>query len=145
MMKKLAPFLAILLFVATACDNEKVVDETKLPVNAQDYIEAHFPNARITQVVRDRDDLETSYDVILDNQVKLEFDKKGDCYSIESRRTEKLPDTVIPLKILEYVKAHYPDAFVTDWEKDRTDQEVRLSNNKELVFNLAGTFLRIDD
>lgn len=144
-MKKLASILAILLFVATACDNEKVVDETKLPVNAQDYIEARFPTARITQVVRDREDLETSYDVILDNQVKLEFDKQGDCYSIESRHTEKLPDTVIPLKVLEYVQEHYPDAFITDWEKDKTDQEVRLSDNKELVFNLAGTFLRIDD
>jgi hypothetical protein len=144
-MKKLASLLAFFLFMATACDNEKVVDETKLPVNAHDYIEAHFPNARISQVVRDRDDLETSYDVILDNQVRLEFDKKGDCYSIESRRTEKLPDTVIPLKVLEYIQEHYPDAFITDWEKDKTDQEVRLSNNKELVFNLAGTFLRIDD
>jgi hypothetical protein len=144
-MKKLASILAILLFVATACDDEKVVDETKLPVNAQDFIEAHFPDARISQVVRDRDDLETSYEVILDNQVKLEFDKKGDCYSIESRRTEKLPDTVIPLKVLEYVQDHYPDAFITDWEKDKTDQEIRLSNNKELIFNLAGTFLRIDD
>ncbi len=144
-MKKLASILAILLFVATACDDEKVVDETKLPVNAQDFIEAHFPDARISQVVRDRDDLETSYEVILDNQVKLEFDKKGDCYSIESRHTEKLPDTVIPLKVLEYVQEHYPDAFITDWEKDKTDQEIRLSNNKELLFNLAGTFLRVDD
>lgn len=144
-MKKLALFLAFLLFVATACDKEKVVDEADLPVNAKDYIEAHFPSARISQVVRDRDDLETSYDVILDNQVKLEFDKKGEVYSIESRRTEKLPDTVIPLKVLEYVQKNYPDAFITDWEKDRTDQEIRLSNNKELVFNLAGTFLRIDD
>lgn len=144
-MKKLASFLAFLLFVVTACDKEKVVDETDLPVNAKDYIEAHFPAARISQVVRDRDDLETSFDVILDNQVKLEFDKKGECYSIESRRTEKLPDTVIPLKVLEYVQENYPDAFITDWEKDRTDQEVKLSNNKELVFNLAGTFLRIDN
>jgi len=144
-MKKLASILAFLLFVATACDKDKVVDEADLPVNAKDFIEAHFPDARISQVVRDRDDLETSYDVILDNQVKLEFDKKGDCYSIESRTTEKLPDTVIPLKLLEYVQEHYPDEFITEWDKDRTDQEVRLSNRKELVFNLSGTFLRIDD
>nr|WP_295921636.1 PepSY-like domain-containing protein [uncultured Dyadobacter sp.] len=144
-MKKLALFLTFLLFVVTACDKEKVVDEADLPVNARDYIEAHFPGSRISQVVKDRDDLETSYDVILDNQVKLEFDKKGEVYSIESRRIEKLPDTVIPLKVLEYVQKNYPDAFITDWDKDRTDQEIRLSNNKELVFNLAGTFLRIDD
>lgn len=144
-MKKLASFLAFLLFVATACDNEKVVDETDLPVNAKDFIEAHFPDANISQVVRDRDDLETSYDVILNNQVKLEFDKKGDCYSIETRNNEKLPDTVIPLKILEYVQQNYADTFITDWEKDKTDQEIRLSNRKELVFNLSGTFLRIDN
>ena len=44
-MKKLASILAFMLFVATACDNEKVVEATKLPVNAQDYIEAHLQGA----------------------------------------------------------------------------------------------------
>lgn len=137
--------LTLSLLLMTGCDNDKVINETQLPGNAKEYVEAHFPAASIKQVVKERDDLETTYDVILDNQVKLAFDKSGECYDAESPRTLKLPDTVIPLKVLDYVKTNYPDDFIIEWEKDKTDQEVKLSGRIELIFNLSGTFLRIDN
>ena len=137
--------LALSLLLMTGCDNDKVINETQLPGGAREYVEAHFPATSIKQVVKERDDLETTYDVILDNQVKLAFDKSGECYDAESPRTLKLPDTVIPLKVLEYVKTNYPDDFIVEWEKDKTDQEVKLSSRIELIFNLSGTFLRIDN
>ena len=143
-MKKLLA-LAFSLFILTACDKEKVVEETSLPAGAKEFVEAHFPSATIQQVVRDRDDLTTTYDVILDNQVKLAFDKSGDCYDIEGNNTTKLPDSVIPSNVLAYVKENYPDHFIIEWEKDKTDQEIKLSNRLELIFNLSGTFLRIDN
>jgi len=142
-MKNLLALALVLLVILTACDNEKVVDETKLPATAQEFVESHFPAAKITQVVKDRDNLDIDYDVILDNGVSLVFDKDGNCEDIESKT--KLPDTVIPLKLLEYVAANYPDHHIIEWEKDKTDQEVKLSNNVELKFNLSGTFLRIDN
>ncbi|WP_229238590.1 PepSY-like domain-containing protein [Dyadobacter sp. Leaf189] len=145
MMKTLSIYLMLILAAITGCDNEKVVDETSLPPQANEFIEAHFPDARISRVVRDRDDLLTSYDVILDNQVALEFDNKGECYSVDGTNDTKIPDSVIPLKVLEYVQTNYADHFITEWEKSKTTQEVKLSNRKELVFNLSGTFLRIDD
>lgn len=135
----------MIMLAIFGCDNEKVVNETSLPPQANEFIEAHFPGARISRVVRDRDDLLTSYDVILDNQVELEFDNKGECYSVDGTNDTKIPDSVVPLKVLEYVQTNYADQFITEWEKSKTTQEVKLSNRKELVFNLSGTFLRVDD
>lgn len=89
-MKTLITCLIFSMIVFSSCDKEKVVDETSLPSPAREFIEAHFPSVSISQVVRDRDDLTTSYDVILDNQVKLEFDKSGDVKSVEGTRTEKV-------------------------------------------------------
>ena len=144
-MKALSIYFLMILLAVYGCDNEKVVDETNLPPQATEFIEAHFPDASIARVVRDRDDLLTSFDVILDNRVELEFDKQGECFSVDGNANDKLPDSLIPLKILEYVQKNYPDQYITDWEKNKTIQEVSLSNNKELIFNLSGTFLRYDD
>jgi hypothetical protein len=137
--------LALSLLLLTGCDKDKVVNETELPGGAKEFVEAHFSTANIQQVVKERDDLQTTYDVILDNQVKLSFDKSGDCYDAESPRTLKLPDSMIPAKVLEYVQTNYADHFIIEWEKDKTDQEIKLSNQVELVFNLSGTFLRVDN
>ncbi|MCF2494866.1 PepSY-like domain-containing protein [Dyadobacter chenhuakuii] len=145
MKKALSIYFVLILLAVTGCDNEKVVDETSLPPQASEFIEAHFPNAKVARVVRDRDELLTNFDVILDNQVELEFDKQGECFSVDGNANEKLPDSVIPLKILEYVQKNHADKYITDWEKNKTTQEVSLSDNKELIFNLSGTFLRIDD
>ena len=137
--------LALIVFVfCTSCDNDKdeVVDETRLPTIAQEFVQAHFPAAKVTQVIRDRDNNDLDYDVTLDSGIKLGFDKDGNVEDIESRT--KLPDTVIPQKVREYVAATYPDHQIIEWEKDRTEQEVKLSNNVELKFDLTGTFLRID-
>jgi len=137
--------LVLSFFLITGCESEKVVSEASLPGTAREFVETHFPSAVIQQVVKEKDDLSTSYDVILDNQIRLEFDKDGDCYDIEGNSVTKLPDSVIPAKVLEYVEKTYPDLFISAWEKDKTDQEVKLSNNTELLFNLSGAFLRIDN
>src|SRR5690349_11002692 len=126
MKKALSIYFVIVLLAVSGCDNEKVVDETSLPPQASEFIEAHFPNAKVARVVRDRDDLLTSFDVILDNQVELEFDKQGECFSVDGNANEKLPDSLIPLKVLEYVQENHPDTYITDWEKNKTTQEVSL-------------------
>ena len=144
-MKNLSTTLSLSLILLTACESEKVVSENTLPDAAKEYVEAHFPSAAIQQVVKERDDLKTNYDVILDNQVKLSFDKDGDCYDAEGTSAVKLPDSIIPVKVLEYVKTNHPDQFIIEWEKDKTDQEIKLSNRTELIFNLSGEFLRVDN
>lgn len=133
---------AIVLMTFTACDKERVVSADGLPKDAQLFIAQHFPDHEILQVVKERDDLKTTYDVYLSEGFNLDFDKNGKILGVEG--TNKLPDTVVPEKILAYVQANYPDYFIRDWELDDRGQEVTLSNGMDLKFDKNGNFLRID-
>src|SRR5690606_25102956 len=113
-----------------------------LPKDAQLFIAQHFPDQEIIQVVKERDDLKTGYDVYLSDGFNLDFDKKGNIIGVEG--TSKLPDSVVPTKILAYVQANYPDSFIRDWELDDRGQEVTLSNGMDLKFDKEGNFIRID-
>lgn len=135
--------IASILFLSfTACDDERVVGENALPKAASLYITQHFPSHKVVQVVKERDDMKTTYDVFLDEGYRLEFSKKGDILGVEGN--SELPDSVIPPAILTYVQASYPDEHILDWELDDTGQEVTLSNRLELKFDKNGNFLRID-
>lgn len=134
--------LAFALVMFTACDKESIVSADGLPKSAQLFITQHFPNHEVLQVVKERDDLKTTYDVYLSDGFNLDFDKNGKILGVEG--TSKLPDSVVPEKILAYVQANYPDYFIRDWELDDRGQEVALSNGMDLKFDKNGNFLRID-
>lgn len=138
----LASFLGVFLLLLSSCDKERLVNESELPSDARTYIALHFPDLEITQVIKERDDLVTSYEVYLSGGFKLDFNSSGEIRGIEG--TGKLPDSVVPEAILAYVNTHYPDYFIRDWEWDDREQEVKLSNQVELRFDRSGNFLRID-
>lgn len=133
---------AVMLIMFSACDKESVIDADGLPKDAHLFIAQHFPDQEILQVVKERDDLKTGYDVYLSDGFNLDFDKKGNIIGVEG--TSKLPDSVVPTKILAYVQANYPDSFIRDWELDDRGQEVTLSNGMDLKFDKEGNFIRID-
>ena len=134
--------MTVMLIMFTACDKESVIAADGLPKDAQLFIAQHFPDQEIIQVVKERDDLKTGYDVYLSDGFNLDFDKKGNIIGVEG--TSKLPDSVVPAKILAYVQANYPDSFIRDWELDDRGQEVTLSNGMDLKFDKEGNFIRID-
>ena len=70
--------------------------------------------------------------------------RKGFMPDIWLRTENRMPESVIPAKILEYTAANYPANFIIEWDKDKRDQSVELNNGIYLVFSLAGDFLRID-
>lgn len=142
-MKKL---MYVVLLMSTwfipACESQKVLAENDIPSAITTYVNTHFPSARILQAVKDKEGLSKSYDVILEGNITLEFNKKHEVTSIESRSA--LPDSVIPEKILSYVKANYPGNHILQWELDDNRQQVELDNQLELEFSKSGDFLRID-
>lgn len=144
-MKKVIRLMSVLgavLVMFTACDKESLITADGLPKEAQAYITQHFPSHEVVQVVKERDDLKTTYDVYLSEGFNLDFDKQGKILGVEG--SSKLPDSVVPEKILAYVSTNYPDQFIRDWELDDRGQEVKLSNGMELKFDKNGNFLRID-
>ena len=143
-MKKLL-FLVFMMttLILTGCDKETILNENDIPVEIKTYVEPHFPASKILQCVKDKDGLELNYDVIIEGNFKLEFNKKKEIESIDG--VTQLPDSVIPAKILNYVQTNYASNFITDWDLDRNDQQVELDNGLELKFNKSGDFLRIDN
>ena len=131
--------LSTLLLVA--CDKEKTVQPNDLPANASGYVSTHYAGDKILQVVKELDNLKTYYHVYLDNGTKLDFSRQGNIKKIEG--TEAIPDTVIPVLILNYVDAHYPATFIRGWDIDDAIQEIKLSTDTELEFDKNGNFLRV--
>lgn len=142
-MKRIFPLMTALVLLLASCDKEKVVSSNDLPATSTSYINTHFAGQQILQVVKERDDLKTTYKAYLNSGTKLEFNKDGEIYDIESN--EALPASVIPSTIQTYVTTNYPTLHIKEWELDKTTQEVKLSNGLSLVFDKNGTFLRIDD
>ena len=132
--------LPALLLVA--CDKEQVVQSDHLPANAIGFVAAHYDGRQILQVVKELDNLKTYFHVYLDNGSKLDFSRQGDIKKIEG--VEEIPDTVMPLLILEYVDMLYPNDFIRGWQLEGATQDIKLSTGLKLEFDKNGNFLRID-
>lgn len=142
-MKSSLILLALPVLLFSSCTKEKIVGANDLPATSTNYINNHFPDQVIVHAIKEYDDLRIKYTVYLKNGVKLEFNQSGEVKEIEGNNA--LPDSVIPSGILGYVKSHYPDVFIKKWNRERTIQEVKLSNGMELEFDNNGNFLRIDN
>ncbi|MFG4004555.1 hypothetical protein B0A67_12755 [Flavobacterium aquidurense] len=153
-MKKiiLTGFIALsLLLTITSCDsdddnNESVINVTDLPKSADTFVTTYFPNTTYAlikkQNVADNDG--SIYDVKLSNNFEIDFDINGNWIDIDGNH-QAVPVELVPGKIQTYVTTNYPSQFVTSIDNERTTIEVELSNNIDLVFDLQGNFLRIDN
>lgn len=135
---------SLLLFSLIGCANgqEPLNDKNKLPQAIKTYIAQHFPKHKIVQAIVDKELFSKSYEVLLSDNVRLDFDKKKQIEEIKS--TTQLPDSVIPTAILTYVKTNYPDNVIIAWERDDREQSIELDNKIELTFDKKGKLIEID-
>ena len=144
-MKKLI-FLFVCVFsiqVALA-DNDKPINFTQLPQAAQQFVKQHFPKAKIAFVKMETELFDKSYDVVFNNGDKLEFDKKGEWTEVNCKSTV-VPAKVIPAPIKKYVETNYPEAKVLSIERERYDNEVKLSNFWEIKFDMNFNVIDMDN
>lgn len=142
-MKNLITMAIAILFSVNVNAQDKVIGESQLPDAAKTYLKKHFSDAPVMQVTLDKDFFSKSYEVILRDNIKIEFDSDGKVKEIDGNA--KLPNSVIPANILAYVQKNYPQNHITDWELESRKQQVSLDNGMDLEFNLQGQFLRIDN
>lgn len=121
---------------------DKIVPYTEVPAEIQTYLKTHFPNNTVLQSELDNGWFKKEYEILLSNNVKLEFNEKNNIKNIDAKSA--LPESVIPSAISKYIKSNYPNNFITEWDLDAKRQSVELNNGVELEFNLEGKFLRID-
>jgi hypothetical protein len=134
-----------MLPLAAMADNDRPVSFEGLPAAAQTFIRDHFPDAKVTLATIDREFMETTYDVIFTDGTQIEFDARGEWKDIDSPRGAFVPQSVLHPGIASFIGEHYPDARVSDIERDRQGYEVNLSNRAELRFDSRGNFRGYDD
>jgi len=142
-MKKMSLLLLFAVFGLVGCEKETIILANNLPAEIQSYLSTHFPSNEVIQVIKDRDGLSLTYDVILQGNFMLEFNRKKEVIDIDGQ--SRLPDSVIPVKLLEFVQTNYSDNFISNWEIEGKNQQIQLDNGLELVFTMDGRFLKIDD
>ena len=145
-MKKmfLSLFVMMLAVVPMMADNDKIITREELPEQAQMFLTKHFENADVLYAKAERDmGVVTSYDVVLDGNVKVEFNRSGEWTSVDCERGQ-VPDSVLPQGVLDYVKKKFAKAYVVEIERGRMGYEVKLRNDLDLDFDKNGKFLRVD-
>ena len=145
-MKKM--FLSLLFMmlavVPMMADNDKIITREELPEQAQMFLTKHFENVDVLYAKAERDmGVVTSYDVVLEGNVKVEFNRSGEWTSVDCERGQ-VPDSLLPQGVLDYVTKKFAKAYVVEIERGRMGYEVKLSNDLDLDFDKNGKFLRVD-
>ncbi|MBO8439519.1 MAG: PepSY-like domain-containing protein [bacterium] len=144
MIKKLLFACALFAAFTTVSANERPIDASQLPAAAQTFIKSNFQNIEIAFVEEDVDFASTSYDVLMKDGSKIEFDGSGNWKEIDCEYTE-VPAAVIPQGIVTYISAKHPGFKVVKIDRKRYGYEVELNNKLEIKFAHDCSVLGYDD
>ena len=104
-MKKILLTLVAIFSVgilSAMADNDKLINKSQLPAQAQQFLNEHFADIEITYAKEEWEILKHSYEVRLANGTKIEFTSKGVWDEVECRFGE-VPAAIIPQAIKEYI------------------------------------------
>ena len=105
---------------------------------------AHFDAAQIAYVTLDKGLFDDEYDIRFNDGRTIEFNKAGELQKVDCKQTE-VPSALVPEPVLSYIKANFPNAFITEWGKDDRGYKAELNNGLDLKFNRQYEFVRVDD
>ena len=120
--------------MAANAGNGKPISVDALPAKAQTLITEHFNGQKVMLATIESGVVSRSYDVVLKNGTKLEFDKRGNLTEIDCKQGI-VPDQLIPQAINNYLKENYEGQSVRKIEINRKEYEVELTNGLDLTFN----------
>lgn len=141
-MKKLFLILTTVILL-TGCEKETIIQGNQVPQKIKTYLETHFIQYPVLQVLEDRDGFTLTYDVTLQQGYFLEFNRKMEIEEVTG--SQPIPNSVVPSGILTYVQTHFSDHLILSWDLSDRIQEVTLDNGMQLEFDKEGNFLRIDN
>ena len=146
-MKAMRYFMVALMcmMISSVCHaDDRIVPVDQLPANAKVFIQENFPDASISYAVLDKEFSGKRYEVRLNNNVEIDFDKKGNWIKVNCKGFA-VPAAIIPPMISEYVNANFPGTSVTKIDKERKNWEIKLSNGLDLKFNKSFKCIGVDD
>jgi len=123
--------------------NDKPINVNELPATAQTLLSKHFKGQKVMLATIESGVVSRSYDVVLRNGTKLEFDKKGNLTEIDCKQGI-VPSQLIPQAIKNYLKENYRGEAVRKIEWNKKEYEVELTNGIDLTFNKHFQLIDID-
>ena len=142
MKRTIVTLLSLMCFIAATADDIAISKE-QLPKNAQHFLHTHFNKHKVIAASQDRELFNSDYTAHLDDGTKIEFNSNGDWEYI-AHRGGNIPQEVIPAKILDFVKQHFPTSTIVKIERERSGYEVELLGDIELKFDSALNCIDID-
>lgn len=148
-MKRILRILMIAICCMVSCNmvanagNDKPISVNALPAKAQTLLSLHFNGQKVMLATIESGVVSRSYDVVLQNGTKLEFDKKGNLTEIDCKQAT-VPAKLIPQAIRNYLKENYPAQEVKKIEMNKNEYEVELANGLDLTFNKHFQLIDID-
>ena len=83
------------------------------------------------------------YTLVLADDTQVVFNEKAQV--VKAKNPEGVKEEFIPEELVEYIKTTFPNAVITEYEKDSNKQEIVLNDKITLIFKNNGKFLRIED
>lgn len=148
-MKRMMKILMIAICCILSCNmaanagNDKPISVNALPAKAQTLLSQHFNGQKVMLATIESGVVSRSYDVVLQNGTKLEFDKKGNLTEIDCNQAT-VPDQLIPQAIKNYLMENYAGQSVKKIEMNKNEYEVELANGLDLTFNKHFQLIDID-
>ena len=148
-MKRIFRILMIAICYMVSCNmaanagNDKPISVNALPAKAQTLLNNHFNSQKVMLATIESGAVSRSYDVVLQNGTKLEFDKKGNLTEINCKQGI-VPALLIPQTIKNYLKDNYAGQSVKKIEMNKNEYEVELTNGLDLTFNKHFQLIDID-
>ncbi|MDE7377827.1 MAG: PepSY-like domain-containing protein [Paraprevotella sp.] len=145
-MKKIVTTLfLVIVTVASLWAGDVITRNTdQLPAAAKTSISKNFPKAKISYIKIDKSLTGNTYEVILTNGAKVEFNSKGEWKEVDCKKGV-VPNAYIPATIRNNLKKEFPGVTVKKIEKKMRRYEVELSNGLDADFDLQGNLLKLDD
>lgn len=148
-MKRIMRIVMIAIFcmmsfnIVANAGNDKPINVNELPAKAQTLLSKHFKGQKMMLATIESGVVSRSYDVVLRNGTKLEFDKKGNLTEIDCKQGI-VPNQLIPQPIKNYLKKNYRGEAVRKIELNKKEYEVELTNGIDLTFNKHFQLIDID-
>ena len=143
-MKRFLLLIAATLTFSAASAQDSKVTFNDLPADAINFVREHFLVDHIASVWKDTDYNDEEYTVIFRDGLEIEFNGNGDWKELKAR-LGKVPDHVVPDKILAHVRATFPFESIKEVSRNLTKKryEAELTDDQELKFDENFNFIGV--
>ena len=143
-MKRFLLLIAATLTFSAASAQDSKVTFNDLPADAINFVRQHFLVDHIASVWKDTDYNDEEYTVIFRDGLEIEFNGNGDWKELKARHG-KVPDHVVPEKILAHVSATFPFESIKEVSRNLTNKryEAELTDDQELKFDENFNFIGV--